>query len=144
LIVQTFVGLVRQLMLGPRPGEAPSKDRDLPLTLLVQDYTTTNLRDTSLGSIRSQGSSTCCMQRSTGTLRKKVVARAASATAAWSDVFLNSPEPSLRVVKFQRLPGDGILQTPNTTIGVIGRWAHPLQPSPIPALLRDRPYLARG
>lgn len=49
LIAQTFVGLVRQLVLGPRPGEAPSENRDLPLTLLVQDYIATNLHDPSLG-----------------------------------------------------------------------------------------------
>lgn len=43
LIAQTFVGLVRQLMLGSKPGDAPSDDRDLPLTLLLQDYVATNL-----------------------------------------------------------------------------------------------------
>lgn len=43
LIAQTFVGLVRQLMLGPEPGGAPAEDRDLPLTLLLQDYVATHL-----------------------------------------------------------------------------------------------------
>ncbi|MCR9139821.1 MAG: helix-turn-helix domain-containing protein [Alphaproteobacteria bacterium] len=43
LIAQTFVGLVRQLMLGPEPGNAPVDDRDLPLTLLLQDFVATNL-----------------------------------------------------------------------------------------------------
>jgi len=48
LISQTFVGLVRQLMLGPKPGQAPTDDRDLPLTLLLQDYIAANLQDASL------------------------------------------------------------------------------------------------
>lgn len=43
LIAQTFVGLVRQLMLGPEPGNAPADDHELPLALLLQDYVATNL-----------------------------------------------------------------------------------------------------
>lgn len=43
LIARAFVGLVRQLMLGSKPREAPVDDRDLPLALLLQDYIATNL-----------------------------------------------------------------------------------------------------
>lgn len=48
MIVQTFVGLVRQLMPEQRPGKAPSEDRDLPLTLLLQDCIATTLSDPAL------------------------------------------------------------------------------------------------
>lgn len=44
LIAQTFVAMVRQLMLGPEPGIGPAGDRDLPLTLLLQDYVATHLQ----------------------------------------------------------------------------------------------------
>lgn len=44
LIAQTFIGLVRQLMLGPEPAGAPADDRDMPLALLLQDYVATHLR----------------------------------------------------------------------------------------------------
>lgn len=49
LIAQTFIGLVRQLMLGPKPGHAPTDDCDLPIALLLQDYIAANLQDSSLG-----------------------------------------------------------------------------------------------
>lgn len=49
VIAQTFVGLVRQLLLGPRSGEV-SEDSDLPLAFLLRDYVTTNLHRPNLGS----------------------------------------------------------------------------------------------
>lgn len=48
LIAQSFVGLVRQLMLGDKGSNGPSADRDLPLTLLLQDYIAANLHDPAL------------------------------------------------------------------------------------------------
>lgn len=48
LIAQTFVGLVRQLMLGSKPGHAPTGDRELPFALLLQDHITNNLQDPGL------------------------------------------------------------------------------------------------
>jgi AraC-like DNA-binding protein len=49
VIAQTFIGLVRQLMLGPEPGESPSDDGDLPLGLLLRDYIAASLHRPDLG-----------------------------------------------------------------------------------------------
>ncbi|MEO0343609.1 MAG: helix-turn-helix domain-containing protein [Pseudomonadota bacterium] len=44
-IADSFVGLVRQLMLGKKEADGPVDDKDLPLTLLLQDYIAANLYD---------------------------------------------------------------------------------------------------
>lgn len=49
LMAQTFVGLVRQLLLGSGSGEA-SDENDLPLALLLRDYVATNLHRPDLDS----------------------------------------------------------------------------------------------